>query len=372
MHILHLITSINKGGAENHLFYLAKEQIKNNKVSVIYFKGDGYWKSNYNRLGIKTINLSKQGSSLFDNIKKILFVRNFISKEKVNIAHAHLPHMEILMFFVLLFKKFDIKYFITKHVDNNFLGGSRYKSKSILASFIDYLLTNKATSIICISKAVKEYYVQSFLSHNKNKYKLVYYGIDSSCLKFLKSKKENYQIPKNKIIFGSIGRLVKQKNYEHILRSFKEFTKINKTSAVLVIAGSGPEEKKLKNLSIKLGINKKVIWLGFVNDIGKFLKKIDIFCMNSNWEGLGLVLLEAMYFKKPIIAPRISAIPEVIVNNFNGYLVKPNNVRSYSLAMSKIIDKKISKKFSKNSKIVLNENFDYIKMVTKIKKIYLT
>ena len=162
MHILHLITSINKGGAENHLFYLAKEQIKNNKVSVIYFKGDGYWKSNYNRLGIKTINLSKQGSSLFDNIKKILFVRNFISKEKVNIAHAHLPHMEILMFFVLLFKKFDIKYFITKHVDNNFLGGSRYKSKSILASFIDYLLTNKATSIICISKAVKEYYIQSF------------------------------------------------------------------------------------------------------------------------------------------------------------------------------------------------------------------
>ena len=94
--------------------------------------------------------------------------------------------------------------------------------------------------------------------------------------------------------------------------------------------------------------------------------------MNSNWEGLGLVLLEAMYFKKPIIAPRISAIPEVIVNNFNGYLVKPNNVRSYSLAMSKIIDKKISKKFSKKSKIVLNENFDYIKMVTKIKKIYLT
>ena len=72
--------------------------------------------------------------------------------------------------------------------------------------------------------------------------------------------------------------------------------------------------------------------------------------MNSNWEGLGLVLLEAMYFKKPIIAPRISAIPEVIVNNFNGYLVKPNNVRSYSLAMSKIIDKKISKIF-KNSKL---------------------
>ena len=94
--------------------------------------------------------------------------------------------------------------------------------------------------------------------------------------------------------------------------------------------------------------------------------------MNSNWEGLGLVLLEAMYFKKPIIAPRISAIPEVIINNYNGYLVKPNNVRSYSLAMSKIIDKKIGKKFSKNSKIVLNENFDYIKMVTKIKKIYLT
>ena len=111
MHILHLITSINKGGAENHLFYLTKELKKKNKVSVIYFKGDNFWKKKYQKLGIKTINLSIFGSNFFSNLKKIFFIRDYIRKNEINIAHSHLPHMEILMFFVLLFNKKKNKIF---------------------------------------------------------------------------------------------------------------------------------------------------------------------------------------------------------------------------------------------------------------------
>ena len=370
MHILHLITSINKGGAENHLFYLTKEQVKKNKISIIYFKGDSYWKKNYQKLGIETINLSKLGSGPLNYIKKINLIKNFILKKSVHIVHAHLPHMEFLMFFVLLFKNYKIKYFITKHVDNDFLGASKYKSKSIVASIVDYFLTKKAKSIICISKAVINYYLSKFPKHKKKKYKLVYYGINESCLNYFKDKKEKLIIPQKKIIFGSIGRLVKQKNYKHIVLSFKYFLKSYKSDAFLVIAGSGPEEKNLKNYAKDLGIQDKVIWLGFINDIGNLLKKFDVFCMNSNFEGLGLVMLEAMHYGKPIIAPRVSAIPEVINSNFNGYVVKPNDVKAYSDAMIKMTNKNLIRKLSKNSKIVLKKKFDYMQMIEKTEKIY--
>ena len=51
--------------------------------------------------------------------------------------------------------------------------------------------------------------------------------------------------------------------------------------------------------------------MGHIESVGNMLKKIDVFGMNSRFEGLGLVMLEAMFFSKPIIAPKISAIPEV-------------------------------------------------------------
>ena len=59
MKIFHIISSINRGGAENHLFNLALKQSKEkNKVKIIYFKGDGYWSRFYRKNNIETINYS--------------------------------------------------------------------------------------------------------------------------------------------------------------------------------------------------------------------------------------------------------------------------------------------------------------------------
>ena len=66
MKILHLITSIYRGGAENHLSCLARGQkLLKNDVTIIYLKGNNYWKKYFNSLGIKTINLSSINKSKF-------------------------------------------------------------------------------------------------------------------------------------------------------------------------------------------------------------------------------------------------------------------------------------------------------------------
>ena len=72
MNILHLITSINKGGAENHLACLARGQVfKKNKVFVIFLKGNSYWKKYYSKIGIKVINLKNCGSGKAGILKRI-------------------------------------------------------------------------------------------------------------------------------------------------------------------------------------------------------------------------------------------------------------------------------------------------------------
>jgi glycosyltransferase involved in cell wall biosynthesis len=86
----------------------------------------------------------------------------------------------------------------------------------------------------------------------------------------------------------------------------------------LYVVGEGNLQKGLINLSKSLGINDKVQWVGKTEYIKEFLSKIDLFILPSKYEGFGLVLLEAMVAKKPIIAANNSAIPEVLGKTYEG------------------------------------------------------
>ena len=96
-----------------------------------------------------------------------------------------------------------------------------------------------------------------------------------------------------------------------MLRAFA-FIIENIPQATLSIVGSGPLEIELKKLADELGISNKIDWLGRRSDIDNFLQNIDLFLLTSAYEGFGLVLLEAMANRVPIIAAKNSAIPEVI------------------------------------------------------------
>jgi glycosyltransferase involved in cell wall biosynthesis len=134
--------------------------------------------------------------------------------------------------------------------------------------------------------------------------------------------------------------------------------------------GFGPETKKLKMLAKKLDVYEDIIWINYAENVLQLLKLSKVFVLPSKYEGFGLVLLEAMYAKKPIIASRVSAIPEVIKNNWNGLLIKHNDIKDFNSKLLKIKNEKISKKFIKNSQITLKKKFNFNKMVQLTNEIY--
>lgn len=373
MNVVHLITSIDKGGAENHLASLIKGlQNKNNKIYVIYLKGNGFWKKYYSKLGIKVINLSNINGNFIGTYKKIKFLVNFYKIHKIDIVHAHLPHMEIFGFLSLILSSKKIRFFITKHLDNNIIGGSNYKYNSFIASFINNIIFLKANKIITISNSVKKFFLRDIFKVNSDKFKLIYYGINKDYIRLLHNKKYfNKKLSlKNKLIFGSIGRLVKQKNYHLLIESFSLLVNKYKIDSILIIAGNGPEKKSLIEYSKKKKVYDKIIWTGNIKYVGNFFEKIDIFCMTSKYEGLGLVLLEAMAYSKPIITPNLSAFPEIVKNNINGLLVKKYDAISYSKSMLKMTSLKFRKKLTKNSKDILYKKFKFETMISKTLNLY--
>jgi len=110
---------------------------------------------------------------------------------------------------------------------------------------------------------------------------------------------------------GTISRLEKQKDLKTMIKGFSQLVHQG-SDAHLFVVGTGSLLNELEALTMELRIDQRVHFLGKTNRALSFLSKLDVFVLTSQYEGFGLVLLEAMSLNVPIIATNASAIPEVL------------------------------------------------------------
>ncbi len=369
--VLHAITGLEKGGAENHLALLSKIQKKNNyKVKIFYSKPSNYWIKDLNSFGIQTI--SSQNKSFFFILSDLFTLISSIKTFKPHIVHAHLPYMELICYLALFFLEKKPAFIITKHVDNVFFKGSEGQKKSFIGSFLARQISFKSQKIIAISKAVKNFLTSNLVNIKQKKIKVIYYGLDAVIKKKNKNKiinlRKKYKIKSNQIILGCISRLVYQKSLDTLIDAMSLYK--NKKNFKLFVVGTGPLKEQLVNLSRKKKLSKNIYWLDFVDDIDGFLEKIDIFVLPSLYEGLGLVFLEAMLKKKPIVSTKTSAMKELIKQNYNGYLFPKKDSTKLSYALNSLMDKKKRQIMGKNSYIFVKRKFSENKMFKETDNLY--
>jgi glycosyltransferase involved in cell wall biosynthesis len=320
--VIHIITTIERGGAENHLQSLIEKQISNNyKIVVIYLKGKPYWQYFFEDKGIKVF-----------KYKSIFQLISIIKKHKIQVVHAHLQVPEILSSIThLIFPKFKLVF--SRHND----AYSRFLPKVFNPIFYQ-IISKRASKIICISKNVFDF-CKNNLGLNKDKLQIIYYGISRetyapSNIDDNKSKKlmKEFKL-KDEFIIGTVARLHPQKSLHTLIAAFKSFSK-QVPNSKLFIVGEGHLESELKSLVSNLGIIDKVIFTGKRSEIPVFYKIFNVFVLSSIYEGLGLVLLEAMAAEKPIIGTNAGAIPDIISNC--GAIVETENPTAISKELIRI------------------------------------
>jgi len=141
-----------------------------------------------------------------------------------------------------------------------------------------------------------------------------------------KNLKAEYGFMNKKIIL-SLGRLVKRKGQEKIIRLLPKILR-EAPEAVFVIAGGGPERQELENLAKTFGVSEQVVFLGKVkeSELPEIYDMCDIFVAPSlpskeDWEGFGIVCLEAAYFSKPVIVTNVGGLPEAVEGEKTGFVV---------------------------------------------------
>lgn len=157
-------------------------------------------------------------------------------------------------------------------------------------------------------------------------------NIDSIVLYNPKSfvSKEKSQLHNRK--FLAAGRFNYQKGFDLLLQSFEIFSKKN-SDWELVIVGDGEEKKNIKSLINQYNLNNRVKVDGFTDDMKSYFLQSSILLVPSRWEGMPMIVLEALEMGVPIIAYDIPAIKQIINNKSEGMVVNSFNVNQFSEAM---------------------------------------
>ncbi|MEO1814643.1 MAG: glycosyltransferase family 4 protein [Acetobacterium sp.] len=149
-----------------------------------------------------------------------------------------------------------------------------------------------------------------------------------------RKKRKELEIPDQTMVLLTVGEMIKRKNHETAL---KAVAKLKNRNFIYLICGMGVLEDDLKELAINLGIEKKVRFLGFRNDIREICMASDIFVFPSYQEGLPVAVMEAMSVGLPIVASSIRGNTDLLADGEGGFLHQPEEVGKISESIDKII-----------------------------------
>jgi glycosyltransferase involved in cell wall biosynthesis len=302
---------------------------------------------------------SMKNIGAFKQLKKLMKEENF------DAIHCHSPMGGVLA--RLVAKLLGITPIIyTAHGFHFYKGASfinwivYFPVEKFLARFTDHLITinkedlNKANDF----KAGNVHFVPG-IGVDTNKFEDV---IDKR-----EEKRAELEISEDTVVLLSIGEMIKRKNHETALRSL---AKLKNQNYVYLICGRGELKSYLQELTLSLGIQEKVRFLGFRNDIKEICIASDVFIFPSFQEGLPVAVMEAMSAGLPIIASEIRGNTDLIENGVGGYLLHPRDIDGFALSIEKVVrDKSVRKAMGNKNKTVVKK-YDKSIVKSKMREIY--
>ena len=151
--------------------------------------------------------------------------------------------------------------------------------------------------------------------------------------------KAEFGIPRDRQVVGVIGRISAQKAQDDFIQAARLIHE-RAPETVFLVVGSADDAAlmaHLQDLTVQLGIEKHVRFLGYVPDIPRIYQALDVLVVPSRWEGFGLILVEAMAAGKPIVATKVGPIPEVVGSDGAALLVPPSSPPSIARAVLSLL-----------------------------------
>ncbi|MBM6761291.1 glycosyltransferase [Megamonas hypermegale] len=194
--------------------------------------------------------------------------------------------------------------------------------------------TNK---YICVSKGVANHLIKQGI--DKSKVKVIYNGIDIKKFNLIKEKHDIFTV-------GMVARFSKQKDQMTLIKAIEYLVKEKNEKIKLLLMGEGKTKKRCKEYVKEHNIEDYIKFIdGNFKDL---ILKTDIFVLSTHYEGLPLVICEAMASKTPVIGTDVIGVNEIIIDNETGLLVRENDVIDLADKIMELKKKKLKKEEIEN------------------------
>lgn len=300
MKILHVITSLEVGGAQKLLTELLPLQANSENVTLLVYKRvyNDFEKA-VEQNSIRIISLEENN---FYNPKVIIRMRKIF--KDYDIVHAHL--FPTLYWASLAARGLKTKLIYTEHSTFNSRRNKWYFKP------IERFMYKKYDKIISISRQTQEA-LTLWLGENDERFIIIENGVDTKKFSLIKSP----VIPESLIM---VSRFATSKDQETVIKAMKYINK----KAKLRLVGDGENRINCEKIAKELGLSDRIQFMGARSDIAELISSSYIGIQSSKWEGFGLTAVEIMSCGKPVVASDVEGLKQVVEGA--GLIFKCGNV----------------------------------------------
>jgi len=330
--VLHIFSGDLWAGAEVMVFNLINKLKDKPDLHIVALSlNEGTLTDKLRNAGVETYVIPESSYSFLSILLKAF---NILKRKRIDIIHSHRYKENLLA--LLLAKSTGVKRLITTlHGLPEALPCRTIARRSIgWTTKINYfILRHFFTNVVAVSNEMKEILVKTYYFRG-NKMNVIYNGIPIPSF----SQPLNHSI-NSTFHIGTVGRMVPVKHFDLFLEVAAEI-KSNVKNVRFSILGDGPLLESLIRKSKDLNIDGSVEFISPRPDPFLYYQSLDLYLNTSLHEGIPLSILEAMACRKPVIAPEIGGIPEIILDGESGLLVKGDDPKEFANSSVRLIQKK--------------------------------
>ena len=371
--VTHTFFPQSVGGRENHVYHLGKTLSKKGHKVEIFTSSDSLLKK-YSKIENSNLivhyfpTVKVPMPTGYYRINPTMFFA--LLKINVDLIHAH-EYFHFTTFISALASKIKrIPFILTEHGYPEQVGVSRFLLELYHKIFLPQVISS-SKKFIAVSNFIEEEVISKF-NVSRKRVCVVYNGIDSDQYKERSTVfRDKYNL-KNKKIVLSIGRLIKEKGFQYLIKALPLILKKLPNVKLVIIGPDHYYKKELVRISELLNVRDKVIFTGVISED---MLKSAIFCSDvvvipSLYEPFGIVALEAMVYGKPIVSSRVGGLSEFLENDETCLFCSPKNSEELARCVLNILlNKRLSRKLRKNAKEAVKK-FDWKKIIDRITDIY--
>ncbi len=318
MKVVHVARMRGIGGAERHLLTLLPALAERGIEPVFVGLDDPAWNPAdfYDALQVEAMRVPAPR-----DLDPLLLAR--LARElRADVVHTHLVHADVYGGLAATLRR--ARLVSTKHNDDPFrLGPFRY---------VELGLARLACRIVTITEALRRFSVER-VGLPADKVETIHYGLDGLPAAWGENPPD--PVPDGMRVLLAVSRLTRQKGLDVAVRALPL---LPDDTALVVLSSTQEERPQLEALARELGVAQRLFLLGRVPDVAAWLRRAEVLVHPARWEGFGLAVLEAMLAELPVVASRVSSLPELVVDGETGFLVRPEDPAALALGVARALE----------------------------------